>query len=1648
MDSPSNALTNVLKIDNLSRVPYATYTLAISVDDFIGPDEDRQCDILRDAERTLRAEGVPVLSDLENNCLWVFHIAGITRVSASAEEGEILVDDEQPADEKDERWLQIEERLSEEWGLKELSRDIFHSSSLTLPLQAPLTTPFAAITIDPMNTAPPTPKTEVIDLTLDDEPRPADPPPPETPEERNARIYRYLLTSVIAVLTFHLSLHSGFTPLNARTLVSPSSLPTSISKASSNGKDTAGKSDPLPSSNITSPELATPLVLSLDAYLTTVGTLLITPSSTKQQAIRRLGSSGYTDNSWVERECFIAPWGEWGRIIPPSESESPILPASESRWKESVISYLKDHGIISPISLEDGKKSDLQEAIEKGTWREIEIWLTNGDGTGNIHRIVWPESLLFIKHREGDKKAALPASTSAKDDFWKNIWDAEYSQLAWGKLSTLFSGMDFNFSYSGSGSSSNTNEELNAGVEWWHVPSALDFGLEWYKGRESRAQKIQERMEEKAAEEKMKQKVAHLAAEAEKAKQLKSMGIGIGIGVGPVGGVYPTPPDAQGVLLGGPASAASTGAAETPGFIHATMEDWSAQGDPAVNAETDLFGDEEMDGMLKVTDDDFAFFDNNDGFGDDAGGMDMDMDLVMSEEKIEIPPTTLNGGGLVPEVMVDNSALTLPTISGQQQQQQQNQQNQPQLLSQQQKSRKRQRDTTEPPTVSLEAKNQVQTPPLSPHRAMSLLVPGYSPPNSNYTPPNTGLFKVPQLPNANTTSPDGHVTKRRASMYSPIVFTDNVEKTDMKYAPGGRFFLAESDTKTPAKEDATRIDRSFLKRKRSTTGHSTGRSTATHSRTPREGITIDDDDTTLGSVNGDISEESDADDTSDEESEDEGEENRYHTSPSVPSVTGPLSFMMPWGGKKRKWPIGSVVDDAMSIDSPASRSVVIGVEGDVEVIPELAPAPWKLMKPDSLDDSLVGVFSSMTITSDPLSAGTFGDAEYVEVATVLAGQLTGFLHSVWNGKPETITVEDEAESSSSLLLRRRCKDQSLVEDAVRTLFNEGNVIRCSLETYASITDSIQAPAPIPPPPPLSSHLHGGISNIKPNPALSQRRNNTAPSLIPAKPWDIFPLPPPHIRLQRGDNILELLPPALHFWETFSLAPISGGKNVIACCFHPSSPQLAEAADFLLDRMTSSYEAGRFGIHHRAEIPGIASGGMIPIPIPREASPNYEVAMTSLLSHLEGFGPVLANSIADEGQNIVIYLINPFLHPSALVDIATGFVRLKRHYLNTIATIPGAKPNHLSLQIIPASFVAHKLGQHMRVNIIHKLCQEVYSRCIRTDESVTQDPRENTPSVVLSRPLPQTINFSITEPSPGLLKENRLLHLVYAQSSDERWAAAAWSDNTGEVERRRVMNLGRKGSGYLRPFRDVLKELWMTTQELLKSAGVKTRLCITRLLPCGSGSGSIFPADESILWQTITHPRISSLHLLTATLSSPLHLSEVLPEINLTTFFPQQTLLTPMANTPTPGATGNSIVSPDASVTTPGNGADTEALLDADAELVDVNEEIWGVVVGHVVGGVVLAPDIPPLQHQAQTQAQSGKGIKTLLSSTSQGKTGLLIKRDIKEEGWKVVLQITAVKGEEVLREVLEGWRGLGVLGAQGIPAVMRFVEGVEGLGIL
>lgn len=77
---------------------------------------------------------------------------------------------------------------------------------------------------------------------------------------------------------------------------------------------------------------------------------------------------------------------------------------------------------------------------------------------------------------------------------------------------------------------------------------------------------------------------------------------------------------------------------------------------------------------------------------------------------------------------------------------------------------------------------------------------------------------------------------------------------------------------------------------------------------------------------------------------------------------------------------------------------------------------------------------------------------------------------------------------------------------------------------------------------------------------------------------ISKLSPPHVRVRRGRDFLELLPPAIWFWETFGLEPVNGPKDVLAYCIHPH--QAKEGAEAFLDRLGLLYSSCNLGRHHR------------------------------------------------------------------------------------------------------------------------------------------------------------------------------------------------------------------------------------------------------------------------------------------------------------------------------------------------------------------------------------------------------------------------------------------------------------------------------------
>lgn len=127
-----------------------------------------------------------------------------------------------------------------------------------------------------------------------------------------------------------------------------------------------------------------------------------------------------------------------------------------------------------------------------------------------------------------------------------------------------------------------------------------------------------------------------------------------------------------------------------------------------------------------------------------------------------------------------------------------------------------------------------------------------------------------------------------------------------------------------------------------------------------------------------------------------------------------------------------------------------------------------------------------------------------------------------------------------------CEVQSL-----RTLFDEtgfpGMLSKLDLKEYASLQNETDVP--------------------------SSQETAKDPARSP-----IARVPAPHLRVRRGKNYLETLPPALSFWEIFGLEPAHGAKDVLAYCIHTKAA--AKAADAFIDRFGLAYQSCNFGVHTR------------------------------------------------------------------------------------------------------------------------------------------------------------------------------------------------------------------------------------------------------------------------------------------------------------------------------------------------------------------------------------------------------------------------------------------------------------------------------------
>jgi mediator of RNA polymerase II transcription subunit 13 len=526
--------------------------------------------------------------------------------------------------------------------------------------------------------------------------------------------------------------------------------------------------------------------------------------------------------------------------------------------------------------------------------------------------------------------------------------------------------------------------------------------------------------------------------------------------------------------------------------------------------------------------------------------------------------------------------------------------------------------------------------------------------------------------------------------------------------------------------------------------------------------------------------------------------------------------------------------------------------------------------------------------------------------------------------------------------------------------------------------------------------------LPPRPNVNPRGQN---SVDAARSNNPFPIPPPQLEVRRSDTKLSVLPAAIIFWENLGLGPSKGPKDVSAICVYPNFEGVAANSESFLDQMRSTYECSRLGSHDRLLTKDLVNGLMpFTVESPQQSKLHHLSALKDVAARLSR---ILSSATAEE-KNFVVYFVYPTDNSALLVHICSAFQHLFHLYRKALSERRAIISNELVLQLVPLGFISSSTSLAVPLpSEYFRLAMEVYDRCIDFVSS------SSTAAIMLEQPLPKSIDFKLNlTPSASLLQENTCLHIAYAQSIDDRWITATWTDNRGTQQMTASYCLGRKNEPISMPFSDVAHEIWETTLDYISNKKIHWRIMIARV--------GVMDPTEIDLWTGLASTESD------AQVSLTLIKVQTDPSLRL---LPASITLTPIANTTTsvatpvstPQALQSSIVSPgDAATparenTSAATPIDGPAEPDSDARLIDSTDQSWGAVLSHRLNNSNSLMELNP----------------ALIS-------GYLIKRGgVNSDDPPIIMEVNILYSEVVgnprtfheglLREILGYYRGLGTL---------------------
>ncbi|KAL8777960.1 MAG: hypothetical protein Q9194_002266 [Teloschistes cf. exilis] len=242
---------------------------------------------------------------------------------------------------------------------------------------------------------------------------------------------------------------------------------------------------------------------------------------------------------------------------------------------------------------------------------------------------------------------------------------------------------------------------------------------------------------------------------------------------------------------------------------------------------------------------------------------------------------------------------------------------------------------------------------------------------------------------------------------------------------------------------------------------------------------------------------------------------------------------------------------------------------------------------------------------------------------------------------------------------------------------------------------------------------------------------------------------PYLSVQRGKDAMEVLPPALYFWEELGFSPVQRRRDAVAFIIYPNHDTVREAASSFLMSMENSYQSCRFGRHTRGAKLGDYDEGLVALPV-SSADPKF--FFKGLDKICESIGTEISIDEAD-GSNYIIYVVNPFNDEAMLPHMCHSFFQLSHAYAERVDSALQDNAREVILQVVPISFLVNcDRLTFPPPKAYTQLAFEVYSRCNTAtgeDEGV-ESPYASSAAVRLAKPIPRAVNFHLgSRPTPPL-----------------------------------------------------------------------------------------------------------------------------------------------------------------------------------------------------------------------------------------------------------------------------------------------------------